>query len=258
MVWRKQPETPTFVSDTNRVSLHADSYRQGVYLIGSMGLERRDRTALKTGKTTSRYSISIKTEPVLLDISPNRLGEGPAKAILEFLKRKIQNISAVAKPSTLARRKASAEAFARSEPDAVKKYSGGKMGPMAPNQSVRLFNDSGRLAQGLFVRANTSNQVGGAAWTINVPANRLDPRTVTGGESGVAKMYERLVAFVPELADAKLLLAVDTVRQAITDAVDGVMIQELGAAQKRRGQLKAQLFRGYVQIAQQLLRGVTF
>lgn len=237
--------------------MHADSYRQNVYLVGSMGLERRDRTSVKSGKTSSRYSVSISCEPVLLDISPNRLGEGPTQAILAFLSGKIKNIGAVASDATIARRKSARQSFRDGDQGATKRYAGGKMGPMEPGQTVRLFNDSGRLANGLFVRANTSNQPGGAAWTINVPANRLDPSTFVGGESALAGMYQRLVQLVPELGDAKLLMAVASVRQSITDAIDQVLIQELGAARQRRSQLKGQLLRGYVSIAQQLLRGVT-
>jgi hypothetical protein len=223
-----------------------------------MGLERRDRTSVRSGKTTSRYSFSIKTEPVLFDLSPNRLGMGPAHAIRDFLSAKIRDIGEVAKPSTLKRRQEARARFDAGDSRAMKRYSGGRTGPTPPAQSVRMFNDSGRFGQNLEVRPNTSNAPGSAAYTINVPANRLDPSTFIGGEAALAAMYQRLVALVPEIGDAKKLMAVPSIRKAIADAVDTVLIQEYGAATARRKQLRSQLMRGYFGILRQLSSGFTF
>src|SRR6185503_3061467 len=81
-----------------------------------------------------------------------------------------------------------------------KRYSGGRTGMKAPGQTDRLFNDSERFAEGVFVRQNQTDNT----FTVNVPTSRLDPSTFTG--AAFQAMLAKLRELVPGLADVRHLL----------------------------------------------------
>lgn len=217
-------------------------------MLNTFGLERRSRT---TGqgpalKTKDRYTITIKAEPMVHIFDARALGQGPAEAIVEHLRNRIRGISEVAKPATLAARQRAKDAYQRGEPWAKRRYAGGRTGGKEPGQTVRLFNDSGRLADGLFARPTRDN-----AWTVNVPANRFDPTTFSGGEGAMAEMVARLQQLVPEFGDAAKLSQVAEVRQAIADSVNEIWMRH-GARSARRELRKA--FRAGIREGWQWLR----
>ncbi len=188
------------------------------------GLRRRERN----GK--ARYTIEIKTEPIVVCTDAKLLGRGPAEAIAAHLRERVGSISQVASKATLAARKHAAAAFARGEIWAMKRYGGGKTGPMAPNQSDRLFNDSGRLAKTIVANPN------GDQWTVNMAANRLDPATA-GGDAAVQRIWKRLVELVPEFGNPSLLMDSIPVRRAMADGVKG-MHQKLAATTEKLSQAR--------------------
>lgn len=213
-------------------------------IVINRGLEERRRT---TGSgTKSRYTLSIESEPIIHNFSEIRLGAAPAEAIKLAIQQQIKSITEVAAPATILRRQRAARnlaggqaeeykamaktAFGKKEIAAgrghllgsngqndLKRYSGGRIGFMPPSGSVRLFNDSGRLADGLYVMQNVKEK----NWTINVPANRLDPTTF-GDMAAFVRMVDRLRELVPALTKPQ---DVPAVRVAIQQSV-GVMIQK--------------------------------
>ena len=201
----------------------------------NVGFSERRRTT-STG-TKSRYTFEIDAQPILHNLSQEKLGDGPAHAIAKALTAQIKNIADVAALATREKRERGKRALAAGAAWAVKRYSGGRTGTKAPSGSVRYANDSGRLAEGVFVRQNPEE----TNWTINVPANRLDPSTF-GSYPAFLAWVARLRSHVPVLANP---LGVAEVRQAIRNSVD-VLIQvekdRTGALRTQRNQALAQVF----------------
>jgi hypothetical protein len=197
-----------------------------------------ERRVSSTGKV--RYTVAVKSEPLVHSFDPKTLGAPVAHAITESLRTKMKAISAVASVATQRARAAAAKSFAASKPSATKRYSGGRLGPMAPNQSNRLFNDSGRFAASLTANARDD------AWTVNVAANRLD-ETTAGGELGVRRIWNRLVALVPAFGNPGLLFSEPALEKAVSTSVEALIVKAKAtnealsaAAAQARAQLAAQ------------------
>jgi len=178
-------------------------------------LDQRTRTTA-AGKSSVRYSLSIKAEPILNNLRGVDLGAGPAQAILELIQKQHRAITEVAKPATILRRAVAARQMAGVSLDprrrrgatvtasdvTTRRYTGGKLGRMDPNPgSVRVGIDSGRLLAGWFLRQNPAE----GTYTINVPANRLDPSTFGGGLGALQRWVERLVTLIPALTGKGVL-----------------------------------------------------
>ena len=188
----------------------------------------------KSGKV--RFSISMKSEALVIGLDAKTLGDEVAKTMAAELRRQVEGITAEAAPATIKARESAARAFAgggltRAEMAktdhgkreiaagrtlngdwAQERYSGGKLGPMPPNQSRRAFNDSGRFARGIAVQAAPGK------WRINVPANRLDPQT-----GNVTRIWARLIELVPAFANVGLLMDSKDVREGVERGL-GTMI----------------------------------
>jgi hypothetical protein len=150
----------------------------------------------KSGK--QRYTINVRSEPLIHNLDPLSLGHAPAEAIADALRRKVLAIAEPAAANTLRSRATALAAFTRGAPWTQKRYGGGRMGSMPPHRSDAAFNDSGRFAGGIVARHNPKEH----AWTINVPANRLDDDT----SGGAVRIWRQLVRLVPEFGDPALLL----------------------------------------------------
>jgi hypothetical protein len=162
-------------------------------IVINRGLEER-RSA--TGRM--RRTIRIDAEPMVINMDPKALGKPVADAIANHYREKVRGIAATASATTVKARKAAAKAFSEGKSWAMKRYAGGRIGALPPNQSDRLFNDSGRFADSIVANASNDN-----AWRINVAANRLDDKTA--GPAGVERIWNRLVQLVPEFANVGLL-----------------------------------------------------
>lgn len=169
------------------------SNRNGVYVI-NRGLETRRST---TGKV--RHSVRIEAEPIVIDQDAKRLGKPVAEQIANHYREKIRGLTAQASEATIKARKVAAKAFAEGKSWALRRYAGGRTGALPPNQSDRLFNDSGRFANTIVAGAGSDN-----AWRINVAANRLD--STTAGQNGVDRIWNRLVQLIPEFGNAAILM----------------------------------------------------
>ncbi len=215
---------------------------ESVFVLGAANLKRRDRTN-KSGAVKSRYTVNVTGDSLLINTDPKSLGQGPAEAIAAHLRERVTGIAQRASASTLRARAAASKAFAAGEAWAVKRYSGGRLGAMAPNQSDRAFNDSGRLAKGI---AAGPKQDG---WVVNFAANRWDPTQVRGGESGLVRIYNQLAALVPELTDTAKLLDSIPVRKALKDGLAS-MIQK---AEDRTLELQRQRMQAATSVVRSLM-----
>jgi hypothetical protein len=206
---------------------------QRVVAINDFGLTERTRVNAATGKESVRFAVSIVGTPVIHNIDTRALGRGPATAIAEHLRARMLTIQAKASDATIKRREQAARVidgtqkaqFADALKSAQARYSGGRMGPMPPNQSDRLFNDSGRFAKGLAVRNGNGNE-----WVVNVPASRLNPATLGGppGRNGYAALqmvYAKLLELIPEFGDPAALMKTPSVAAAIVDGWQRVIMR---------------------------------
>jgi hypothetical protein len=197
------------------------------------GLEQRTS---KTGK--QRYTIKVSSEPVIFDLDPKRLGAPVAQAIAHHFRERIKGIAARAAPATIKAREVAAKAFAAGKPWAMKRYAGGRTGATAPNQSDRMFNDSGRMEKTI-----TANASSNGAWRVNVAANRL-----SGDPASVAKIYAKLVELVPEFGNPALLMQNDLLKRTLEKATQGMITK----ARMQTGKLKVQLVRSILGLASQV------
>lgn len=190
-------------------------------LVLGESIERRDRT-LKSGAVKTRYVINVKSDKLVISTDARALAAAPAKALAKMIRERLLAISDVAAPNTLRARATAARAFAAGKAWALKRYAGGKLGDMAPAQSDRKFNDSGRLAKSIVATANAEGA------TVNVAANRLSPGTLDGrgllgGDGALARVFEMLRVYVPELDDPASFLDSIPVRKAVNDALDAAV-----------------------------------
>jgi hypothetical protein len=204
-------------------------YSQRVVTINDFGLQERTRTS-KAGKESVRFTVAISGTPLPHDLNPRELGRGPALAMADWLRNRVKTIQAVAAPRTIKRREYAAKAFKAGEDWAMARYAGGRMGQMAPNAlGVRMFNDSGRFAAGITALPQGARGAPSAGeWTINVPANRWDPDTLSGPEgfnsrAALDNIFAALVELVPEFGDPAMLVNIPSVRRAIVSAAGDIV-----------------------------------
>jgi hypothetical protein len=210
-----------------------------IVILNNLGnLKRRES---KTGKV--RYTIEVKSEPLIHDFDPKTLGGVVAAAIAEELRRQVKAITQRASDGTLKARAVAAKAFAAGKPWATRAFGGGKMGPMAPNQSDRSFNDSGRLAAGIVAQAKDDK------WTVNIPSNRFDPTQFKDGELGVARVWRQLVALVPAFQNTALLFETEGVKKSIDQSMQMLITK----ARETRDQLSEQRAKALMGVARQAL-----
>lgn len=200
----------------------------------------------KTGK--SRVVIVVKAEPLVHNFDAKEMGRGPAEAIAAHLKERIKAITAVASPATLEWRKKAEKAFAEGKRWAVKHFSGGRLGAMPPNQSDKLFNDSGRMAESIVASASKDN-----VWRVNVAANRLNSSTTRN----LGRMIERLYELVPELRSPGELMhdpkVVGAIEQGMREAI--VKLEATSkAVDIRTAQLRLRAAKAALGVGRQVLR----
>lgn len=178
----------------------------------------RTRTNAK-GKSSTRVTIDITSEPLGFLVDATALGKGPAEAIRNIISHQIKNITAMVSPST----KRARERAARNQSAAwvQKRYGGGRTGFTPPSStSWRLFNDSRRLADGVFARFVRAESDRAATFTVNVPANRFNPATFG---SGLEAVIARFFSLVPVLRDPATLFNEATFNKAVAGVVENMV-----------------------------------
>jgi len=200
--------------------------------------ELLEQRTSKTGK--QRVTIRVKAEPLIVNADPRALGKPIAEAIAHHYRERIKGITATASPATIKARKVAAKAFAAGKEWALKRYSGGRTGAMAPGQSDRAFNDSGRFADTIAVNASSDGY-----WRINVASNRLDSTT-----GNVERIWKRLSELVPEIADPALLLNNQIFKRALMKANEGLVTK----AEERTSKLTVGLVRKAIGLVDKVAR----
>ena len=92
------------------------------------------------------------------------------------------------------------------------RVSSSEYGP--PGTSARFGSDSNLLYAGWFLRQNNAE----GTWTVNVPANRLDPSTFNGGLAALQRFVEHLTALIPALRGVGVLEDAAFIRAVATSS----------------------------------------
>lgn len=216
---------------------------QETIVLNEFGLSERRRT---TGAgTKARMTVTIKADAIPHVFNAKELGRAPAEAIAATITKQIRGIGEFASLGTRVFREKAKRAFDRGAEWAMNRYSGGRTGPKTPNVTGRLFNDSERLADGIFAGPTSGDE-----WVVNWPANRLDPATL--GEADARKMAERLQSLVPALRGGESLGRDEGVRKAIGDSIYDIIAAVAGENLRLRRAINAQTWA----IVRQLAAGV--
>jgi hypothetical protein len=199
---------------------------------GDIALTERRGTLASGKQRKARYAIDIKSEPLLMDLDELNLGNVVAEAWAQRIRDQIQGIAVPASKATQAIRAKAVKALSDGAAWATKRYSGGRMGTLVPNSSDKLFNDSGRLAAGVSVRANMTD----SSYTVNLPANRFNPDTFGAGYD---KMVDRFMRLVP-IINPKVALGDEDIEKAISQGVASMIAkaEERSMASIMRAQAK--------------------
>jgi hypothetical protein len=201
---------------------------------------RRGRTSAKTGQRgRARFTIEIVSEPITHQFDELALGKGPAEAAARGVAAKIRSITEPVSDTTQAIRAYQEQAYAAGKPWAKRRF-GFRGGDRRPRDGeLRKFNHSGTFADGMTATENKTEK----AWTINVPANRLDPRT-SRHAGDFARITDALRRLVPEMDDPRRLSNLSEVKEAIRDSVNDLIV----TAEKLNQQLRAGRLRGLLGI----------
>lgn len=215
---------------------------------------RLGRTSAKTGQRgAARMSIEIVSEPLVHDFDEIALGRGPAEAIAKVQRQEVEAIQEPVSDRTLETRKYQEAAYQRGASWAMKRFGGGRLGDMPPRPGEqRKFNHSGRFAKSIVATENRTEK----SWTVNVAANRLDPRTSRdAGEFAFITAALRRLA--PSIGDPASLARNPVVIAAIRDSINDLIVQ----ASKLNERLRADRLRAALGVLGTLARGavaVTF
>src|SRR4030067_1222679 len=86
----------------------------------------KERTrVLKSGKTQTRFSIEVKSEPIIHAFYDKELGRKPAEVLVALLQENIRAFARPVAPTTQKKRQHAAAAFDRRASWAMERYSGG-------------------------------------------------------------------------------------------------------------------------------------
>ena len=179
-----------------------------------------------------RYTSTIYASPVVTRFDAKMLGKGPAQAIAKHLRERVGGISSLASAGTQKIRAHDAKTLSgvrgngQEGPVRQSEYLRKRYDKALPNQTQRMFSDSGRMAKGITVGAAKGN-----AWIVNVPANRLNPTLLSGGEQALRTIYAKLLQYVPEFGNGSKLRDILSVRRAIKDAtplIDPRLAKQVG------------------------------
>lgn len=193
----------------------ADNTRFTIANFEALSASLRTRTS-SSGKTSSRYTLEVRADPITIDLDPVRLGQPVADAIADAFREGVEAIEAPAAKVTIEKREQAAKAYAAGARWATQRYSGGRIGPTPPKNpvSTRLFNDSGRFAKSLFARGGKTGE-----WVISWAANRFSGHAA----DQVPGWIHRLRSLVPILGDMAELGRHPKVLAAVKEAVAGIV-----------------------------------
>ncbi|HMG21773.1 MAG TPA: hypothetical protein VK607_10665 [Kofleriaceae bacterium] len=194
---------------------------------------RLGRTSATTGERgRARMSIQIESEPLVHVFDEVQLGHGPAQAAAGALAEKVRRISSTVSESTQLTRSYQEQAYAAGKRWARSRFGGPRMGERPPRDGeLRKFNHSGTTADSIVGTENKTER----AWTVNVAANRLDPRTSRTPHE-FAFITDALRAEVPEMDNPHRLAELPEVRAAVAASIDSLIMKAAALNDKLRAQ----------------------
>lgn len=207
----------------------AVSQTSKVLFFDPAGATATARTRTTSRGTSTRITLDIKADKLGIVTDPRVLGRDIASGIADAIRAGIRAIGEAASADTQLKRKYAASALERGAAWATRRYAGGRTGVKAPNTEPggRLFNDSGRLADGIVARATRDGN-----FTINVPKSRLDPSTFSGG--AFEAMFRKLVSLVGVLREPASLGEAPQVRAAMENVLGKAVSKVSGLAELSR------------------------
>ncbi len=213
---------------------------------GDVMFTKRGGTLASGKARKERYTIEVKSEPLLLDLNEFNLGQVVAEAWRSRIRDNILGISASASEATQRMRVKAGIAVKSGAAWARDRYTR-RRPPQSfiPNQTNKLFNDSGLLADGIHVRQNLTD----ATYTINFPVNRFNPETFGAGFGAMLSKFRTQAPMM----DPKKALGDDQVEKAIHEGLGNMMAKaesnSAAAIQRKLGQLRAARKKVLLQIA---------
>jgi hypothetical protein len=196
-------------------------------ITGRLGRTRKDGT-----RGRARMSIEIQSEPLVHCFDELQLGHEPAQAAAKALADRVRKINQPVAESTQLTRKYQEAAFQRGAPWARSRFGGPRMGPRSPDTGKREhFNHSGTFADSIVGTENRTEK----SWTINVAANRLDPRTSRNAFE-FRFITDALRRLVPEFDDPRRLAELPEVRAAVEKSIDSLIFKAAALGDKLRSQ----------------------
>ena len=151
------------------------------------------------GKESVKVIVNWEADPLYINLESKEYAALIAQEIAAEIQRDIRDIPERVKPETVARRETALRAWnaGRHSKTLMAKYAGGRIGPMSPKVSDKMFQDSGRLLKSIILQPRKTSR-GTSSITMNVAINRFDPKTFGGGEAGLEQfVFARLRQHVP-------------------------------------------------------------
>ncbi len=195
---------------------------------------RIGRELASGGRGRGRMTIEIQSEPIVHVMDSLQLGHGPAQAAARALADRVRAISQNVAESTQVTRARQEQAYAAGKPWARRRFGGPRLGERPPRDGeLRMFNHSDTFASSIVGTENKTERT----WTINVAANRLDPRTSrTPHEFGF--ITETLRRLIPAFDDPAQLARLPEVNAAVQQSIADMII----TARKLNDKLRDQRF----------------
>lgn len=219
-------------------------------------IRRRHFQSAKTGKVsvTERVTIDMRAEPIVHVFDNIALGRDVAQAMRDKLERDIKAIKSDADDRTkefrawaeerltgkvgtkrLKSGKRKRTAFKSVPASLRRRYDGGRTGFKKPNADGRgvLFNDSGRLAEGVHINQNyrsdnDSHSSADIRWTVNVPKNRFTEHT--------RHLVDRLAEEVDSIKNPRKFLEDPKISKEIESSINLIIAK---AKNERDAKIKA-------------------
>lgn len=214
--------------------------REDIVVINE-GLESRTRTSSSGAKT--RFTFSIAAEPIVHNFAEMDLGAPVSLAIKNAIAAGIKAISQQASAGTMRFRREAVKSLAKGAKWATQRYSGGNTGTTQPNSSSSLFNDSGRLANGLTLRQSKTEK----AWVVYSPSNRMTGAGFADPSKFVA-MVDRLRDLVPAIRNP---FSDTNVAAALGAVMGDVFMRKLAQTTKTADELGSEILDAVSDIASQ-------
>ena len=194
-----------------------------------------ERTRTTSRGTSQRFTIDIVQEGIGVNLDEISAGRGIANALVEAIKKRIQERAGQASDGTIAFRVAAQTALMKGKAWAQARYNppGNRMGPREPGKTQQKFQDSGRLVEGM-----VSTPTRDGTFTINTAKGRFDPNTWKAGKN--APTFETVFRELLEMIDIATIADVPIVRAAI-EVSTAKMVQKLGKGALQLGKALREL-----------------